>query len=195
MRRHALVEGQIVALEEEFLRLYPRLPGAQRLCSLPGLTPLHRALLLAAAGTYAGCGPPVRSANSAAAHPSRVTPGNPPPGARSPGVADTSCETQPSKPRDTSIRACPAFRALYRTLRERLTPTQAVVACAQPSAARDLAHGRQRHGLQPREGRPCPGPLNPHPHGARSTTTTERKPEYELSSPSSLMQQGPLRTP
>jgi transposase len=50
MRRRTLVENQLAALEEELLRLYPRLPGAQRLSSLPGLTPLNRVLLLAAAG-------------------------------------------------------------------------------------------------------------------------------------------------
>jgi hypothetical protein len=50
MRRRALVEGQLEALEDELLHLYPRLPGAQCLLSLPGLRELDRALLLAAAG-------------------------------------------------------------------------------------------------------------------------------------------------
>lgn len=130
MRRRALVEGQLVALEEELLRVYPRLPGAQRLCSLPGLTPLHRALLLAAAGDVrrlrspralgklGGCAPIAR--DSGKSTPQRKI--------------SERCRYQL---RDAAfqatrhiVRACPAFRALYRKLRERLTATQAVIACA-----------------------------------------------------------------
>jgi transposase len=130
MRRRALIEGQLEALEDELLRLYPRLPGAQRLCSLPGLTPLNRALLLAAAGDVrrirspralgklGGCAPIAR--DSGESTPKRKI--------------SERCRYQL---RDAAfqaarhiVRACPAFRALYHALRQRLTPTQALIACA-----------------------------------------------------------------
>ena len=130
MRRRALVEGQLDALEEELLRLYPQLPGAQRLRSLPGLTPLHRVLLLAAAGDVrrlrspralgklGGCAPIAR--DSGKSTPQRKI--------------SERCRYQL---RDAAfhaarhiIKACPAFRALYHALRGRLTATQAVIACA-----------------------------------------------------------------
>ncbi len=130
MRRRALVEGQLEALEEELLRIYPRLPGAQRLRSLPGLRDLDRALLLAAAGDVrrlstpralgklGGCAPIAR--DSGQSTPKRKI--------------SERCRYQL---RDAAfqatrriVRACPAFRALYHTLRQRLTATQAVIACA-----------------------------------------------------------------
>jgi transposase len=130
MRRRALVEGQLDALEEELLRLYPRLPGAERLRSLPGLRPIDRALLLAAAGDIrrlrspralgklGGCAPIAR--DSGKSTPQRKI--------------SERCRYQL---RDAAfqatryiVRACPAFRALYRAFRERLTATQALIACA-----------------------------------------------------------------
>jgi transposase len=130
MRRRALIEGQLEGLEEELLRLYPRLPGAQRLLSLPDLRELDRALLLAAAGDVrrlrspralgklGGCAPIAR--DSGQSTPKRKI--------------SERCRYQL---RDAAfqatrriVRACPAFRALYATLRQRLTATQAVIACA-----------------------------------------------------------------
>jgi transposase len=130
MRRRALIEGQLDAIEQELLGLYPRLPGAQRLCSLPGLTPLDRTLLLAAAGDIrrlkspralgklGGCAPIARDSGESA--PKRK-------------IA-ARCRYQL---RDADfqaarhiVRACPAFRALYRLLRGRLTATQTLIACA-----------------------------------------------------------------
>jgi transposase len=130
MRRRALVEGQLEALEEELLHLYPRLPGAQRLDSLPGLRELDRALLLAAAGDIrrlcsaralgklGGCAPIAR--DSGQSTPKRKI--------------SERCRYQL---RDAAfhaarhiIKACPAFQALYRALRQRLTARQAVIACA-----------------------------------------------------------------
>jgi transposase len=130
MRRRALVEGQLDALEEELLHLYPRLPGAQRLLSLPGLRPLDRALLLAAAGDVrrlrssralgklGGCAPIARDSGNSS--PQRKI--------------SERCRYQLRDAAFTAtrhiIKACPAFRALYHSLRGRLTPTQAIIACA-----------------------------------------------------------------
>jgi transposase len=130
MRRRTLVERQLDALEEELLRLYPRLPGAERLLSLPGLRPIDRALLLAAAGDIrrlrspralgklGGCAPIAR--DSGKSTPQRKI--------------SERCRYQL---RDAAfqatryiVRACPAFRALHRALRQRLTATQALIACA-----------------------------------------------------------------
>lgn len=130
MRRRALVESQLVALEEDLLRLYPRLPGAQRLCSLPGLRPLDRALLLAAAGDIRRLGSPRALGKLGGCAPIARDSGKSTPQRK----ISERCRYQL---RDAAfnaarhiIKACPAFRALYRALRERLTATQAVIACA-----------------------------------------------------------------
>jgi transposase len=130
MQRRALVEDQLQTLEEELLRLYPQLPGAERLNSLPGLRELDRALLLAAAGDVrrlrsaralgklGGCAPIARDSGNST--PKRKI--------------SERCRYQL---RDAAfqavrrlIRACPAFKALYTNLRQRLTGTQVVIACA-----------------------------------------------------------------
>jgi transposase len=130
MRRRALIESQLDALEGELLRLYPRLPGAQRLSSLPGLTPLHRALLLAAAGDVRRLRSPRALGKLGGCAPIARDSGESTPKRKISGRCRFQLRDAAFQATRHIVRACPAFRALYHALRERLTPTQAVIACA-----------------------------------------------------------------
>ncbi len=159
MRRRALVEGQLEALEEELLRLYPRLPGAQRLRSLPGLRELDRALLLAAAGDVRRLRSPPRARQAR-----RLRTNRPRLRAKHPKTQDLRALPLPAARRrvpshPTNHSCLPSVQGALphaaptthrHTSRDRLRKS---------TAARDLALGQQRRRLQLREGCPCPEPI------------------------------------
>lgn len=130
MRRRALVEGQLDTLEEELLRPYPRLPGAQRLCSLPGLRPIDRALLLAAAGDVRRLRSPRALGKLGGCAPIARDSGKPNPKRKISERCRYQLRDAAFQAARYIVRACPAFRALYHALRQRLTATQALIACA-----------------------------------------------------------------
>ncbi len=182
MRRRALVEGQLEALEEELLHLYPRLPGAQRLDSLPGLeNSTGRFFSPPRRHPQAALGPRARQARRLRTNRKGLR-------AKHPETQDLRALPLPAARRCLSRRqthhqsvpclpgALPrtAPKAHRQTSRDRVR---------EPAAARDLAHGQQRRQLQPREGRPCPEPLAHTQPRLSSHDTPERKPASAISSP------------
>ena len=107
MRRRALVEGQLDALEEDSCASTPGCPAHNDCAACRASHHCTERCCSPQRATCAGSAPHARSASSAAARPSPATPVSPPHNARSPSAAATSCATLPFTPPDTSSKRAP----------------------------------------------------------------------------------------